>query len=842
MGNWTVRLKKGGITLVAAFVLMTTFAGPQSWHVYAAEINADIPQVIEKASPSVVAIIGKPSSEVDKTLEKNRFNLAHGTGVIVASNGVIVTNAHVVKDMKNIVVVTSEGTTYRGHASNIDEESDLALVKIDAVGLQPATFASSSDIKVGETVAAIGTPISFALRNSVTVGIVSGLDRSVSSQYQLIQTDAAINPGNSGGALINMKGEVIGINTMKYADIGIENLGFAIPVDTVKYVLKHFELYGKVKRAYTGLELEESWEAVVGLPSMAGLRVDYVDADSPAAEAGIEQDEVVVSIGSDSVQTLVDYNEAIKKYLPGQTVDIKLQSGSATLTKSVKLGELHNTEATLTEDADGSSLDADSGKTKIGDSHFGWSMKYPAGLVKRQQSDDGDSISFVDAKGEFALSIRIASDQSDELSPAALLTTIAGEDDSDYSSYGNSATVLERQYVKRAEYPYAKVVSRSGEDGYIQTRGYLHGGRLYTVQLFVTKEQYTNRSKQNSYNDLLDSFKLAFNTGDNSLKDISVFNSDDVTYTSEYGLSIDLPAAWEQDYHGSTSFYNDEYSQSLEIHVTSASSGDTLQNWVDREVDMFEAQYTADYRRVDKPVEATVDGVPAWQVDFASSLGDEWFAGRSLFFIKDKYKYEVRMTYPKDEQDDELEKMWDNVVASITVDKETMDGELGFIQDLNELADPDRTALYKNEKFNYTLRIPENWTTNRSYDGNDQATKSFSFPGGYLRVEADNKSVYTEVVKDAEEELKKSHTSDSDYSYSAEDVTLFGDVKAKKYKVSYSKAHIPYTETIYLFNRKQVTYTVTLRTDVAVSTAANVARLNKAFDSFAFVNGTESGK
>ncbi len=437
MGNWKVWMKKGSITLVAAFVLVT-FAQPMSSHVYAAEVNAEIPQVIEKASPSVVAIIGKPSSEMDKSLEKNRFNLAHGTGVIVASNGVIVTNAHVVKDMKNIVVVTSEGTTYRGHASNIDEESDLALVKIDAVGLTPATFASSSDIKVGETVAAIGTPISFALRNSVTVGIVSGLDRSVSSQYQLIQTDAAINPGNSGGALINMKGEVIGINTMKYADIGVENLGFAIPVDTVKYVLKHFELYGKVKRAYTGLELEESWEAVVGLPSSTGLRVAYVDADSPAAEAGIEQDEVLVSVGPNSVKTLVDYNEAIKTYLPGQSVDIKLQSGSTLLTKTVKLGE-RTREATLTEDAEGSSLDADSGKTKIGDSHFGWSMKYPAGLVKRQQSDDGDSVSFVDAKGEFALSIRIDSDQSDELSPSALLNKIAGDDGSDYSGYSEIA-------------------------------------------------------------------------------------------------------------------------------------------------------------------------------------------------------------------------------------------------------------------------------------------------------------------------------------------------------------------------------------------------------------------
>ncbi|OCT16215.1 hypothetical protein A8709_01885 [Paenibacillus pectinilyticus] len=836
MGNWKVWMKKGGITLLAAFVLGVV-AQPVSSHAYAAEVNAEIPQVIEKASPSVVAIIGKPSSEMDKSLETNRFNLAHGTGVIVASNGVIVTNAHVVKNMKNIVVVTSDGTTYRGHASNIDEESDLALVKIDATGLKPATFASSSDIKVGETVAAIGTPISFALRNSVTVGIVSGLDRSVSSQYQLIQTDAAINPGNSGGALINMKGEVIGINTMKYADLGVENLGFAIPVDTVKYVLKNFELYGKVKRAYLGLELEESWEAVVGLPSSTGLRVSYVDADSPAAEAGIEQDEILVSVGNSAVKTLVDYNEAIKTYLPGQSVDIKLQSGAATITKTVKLGELASKEVTLTGDNEGgTSIDADSGKTKIGDSHFGWSMKYPAGLVKRQQSDDGDSISFIDAKGEFALAIHVDDDQSDDLSPSALLNKLAGDDSSNYSSGGT--TILERQYVKRAESPYAKVVSRSGEEGYVQTRGYVHGGRLYTVQLFVTKEQYTNHSKQNIYNDLLDSFKLSFNNADGSLKDISVFNSDDVTYTSEYGLSIDLPAEWQQDHGGSTSFYNDDYSQAVHVNVTSASSGDTLQNWIDRETGKFEAQYTADYRRVDKPVELTVAGVPAWKVSYASSLGDEWEAGSSLFFIKDKYKYEVQMTYPQADQGEELEKAWDKMVASISVNKETMDGELGFIQDLDEITDPDQTTLYKNEKFNYTLRIPEQWTSIRSYDGSDPVSKSFNFTGGYLRVDTDSKKAYADMVKDAEDGQKTNHNNDSDYKYTSEDVTLFGDVKAKKYTVSYTKKHIPYTETVYLFTRKQINYTVTLRIDDAVGTDANVARLNKAFTSFTFVNGT----
>ncbi|MEC0269777.1 S1C family serine protease [Paenibacillus anseongense] len=832
MGNWNTVAKKGATALLAAFLLVS-LQGPSPS--YAAEINAEVPKVIEKASPSVVAIIGKPSYDSDKTLEKNRFNLAHGTGVIVESNGVIVTNAHVVKDMKNIVVVTSDGTTYNGHATNIDEESDLALVKIEATGLSPATFASSSDIKVGETVAAIGTPISFALRNSVTVGIVSGLDRSVSSQYQLIQTDAAINPGNSGGALINMNGEVIGINTMKYADFGVENLGFAIPVDTVKYVLKHFKLYGKVKRPYLGLELEESWEAVVGLPSSTGLRVAYVDPDSPAAAAGIEQDDLVVSIGANKVKTLVDYNEAIKKYLPDEKVDITIQSEGATVTKSVTLGEVLHPETKWKEDAEGSDLDADRGKTKIGDSHFGWSMKYPAGLVKGHQSEEGDSVSFMDAKGEFSLSIQV-DNESDELSPSALLNKLTGSEDDDYNDMAAS-TILERQYVKREGGPFAKIVGRSGDDGYIQTRGYLHQGRLYKVQLFVTKDHYNNDFKQNSYNDLLDSFKLSFNAQDESLKDISVYSNGNTTYTNEYGLSFALPSNWQKSsYTGSSSFFNSDYSQSLQVEVTSASSGDTLTAWADRERKQLEAQYVQKYRKISAPEELTLAGVPALKTAHAETLGNKWTAGYSLFFIKDKYKYEVEVSYPQEEEGAEINDLLHTLTSTIEVDKDHMDQELGFIQDLDELMDPNRTITYKNEKYKYTLQIPEMWTSSKSYDNKDQVSKSFLFTGGYLTIGADTITPYEDAVKEEDAAQKKSHDSDSEYAYTDEETTVLGGVKAKKYEVNYVSAKVPYKETTYIFSQNQMTYTVTLRMDEAVRTEANEARLKKAFDSLKFLD------
>ncbi|WP_239615922.1 S1C family serine protease [Cohnella mopanensis] len=294
-----------------------------------------IPDVIKRVSPSVVAIIGKPNDENSS----NRFSLAHGTGVIVKSDGWIVTNAHVVKDMDKIVVVTSDGKEFVGTRKQIDVTSDLALVKINAKGLKPAVFASSPlKVQVGESVIAIGTPVSFSLRNTATVGVISGMNRSVSSDYNLLQTDAAINPGNSGGPLVNLKGEVVGINSMKFVDVDIDSMGFAIPADTVQYVLGHFYKYGKVKRPSLGLDLEESWSAVVGLPTEEPMTVIGTPSGE-AARAGVKTGDQLYSLNGKQVSTQVELNELLKSYLPGQTVSITLLSDGDLVTRKLVLLE-----------------------------------------------------------------------------------------------------------------------------------------------------------------------------------------------------------------------------------------------------------------------------------------------------------------------------------------------------------------------------------------------------------------------------------------------------------------------------------------------------------------------
>jgi serine protease Do len=214
------------------------------------------------------------------------------------------------------------------------------MVKIDKGGLTTAVFGNIENVEVGDSVIAIGTPLSFSLRNSATKGIVSGINRSAEGEYRFIQSDAAINGGNSGGPLVNMKGEVIGINTVKFTGFGVEGLSFSIPVDTVKYVIGHFEKYGKVRKPYLGAAFSESVTARYGLPSPdEGLSVAEIDKDSPAEAAGIQIDDVLKEINGVRISTKVEYNEEIKKYLPGDAVELKLERNESVLKVKVTFGE-----------------------------------------------------------------------------------------------------------------------------------------------------------------------------------------------------------------------------------------------------------------------------------------------------------------------------------------------------------------------------------------------------------------------------------------------------------------------------------------------------------------------
>lgn len=285
-----------------------------------------VPNIIQKVSPSVVGIIGNYSAATSSYNDKTEYT-AHGTGVIIKSGGEILTNAHVVKDLKNIIVVLYDGSAYSAKIKNIDEKSDLAVVKIDKVGLPIVTFSSMDNVVTGKSVIAIGTPISFSLRNSASMGIISGINRGLSTEYALIQTDAAINPGNSGGPLVNMAGEVVGINSNKFAAVGIESMGFAIPADTVQYVISNFDKYGVVVRPELGATFEESWAARRGLPTSSGLTIKKISDGSIGQKAGLQNGDVIMSIDGVKVNSIVDYNECMKKYVFGNVSKTSVSRG-----------------------------------------------------------------------------------------------------------------------------------------------------------------------------------------------------------------------------------------------------------------------------------------------------------------------------------------------------------------------------------------------------------------------------------------------------------------------------------------------------------------------------------
>lgn len=297
-----------------------------------------IPSVIESVSPSVVGIIGRGKTE---SYYGSQEGIMSGSGVIIKTGGEILTNAHVVKNMNTILVVMNDGKGYEAQLKYIDEDTDLAVVKIKKIGLPVVKLANSEDIVVGKQVIAIGTPITFSLRNSATVGHISGLNRSVGDPYRLIQTDTAITHGNSGGALINMNGELVGITSSGYSGT---NTNFAVPVDTVKYVLNQFELYGKVRHISFGAEFQEDWLAELGVPSEAGLTIKGLEKSSPLAKASFKTGDVLVSVDDIAINSIVELNELMKNYLPGDTVKVGVKTNGEIKYADIVLDEKAKTE------------------------------------------------------------------------------------------------------------------------------------------------------------------------------------------------------------------------------------------------------------------------------------------------------------------------------------------------------------------------------------------------------------------------------------------------------------------------------------------------------------------
>lgn len=282
--------------------------------------------VIEKVRPSIVGIVQYKNSQNGIPTVNGE-----GSGIIISKDGYIVTNAHVVEGATMITVVLDNNEEYRATLKGIDTQTDLAVIKIDKTGLPAAELGDSSQTVLGESVIAIGNPGGLELAGSCTGGMVSGLNRTFSSEsvgYAMtyIQTDAAINPGNSGGALVNMYGQVIGINSAKIVAEGYEGLGFAISINEAIPIVNDLQRYGYVKnRAKIGIGFQLITETVsqyYNYTIPAGLLVTVIDEDCDIATKDIEINDIITKIdGNDITSANVVYN-VLQKKKPGDTVKL----------------------------------------------------------------------------------------------------------------------------------------------------------------------------------------------------------------------------------------------------------------------------------------------------------------------------------------------------------------------------------------------------------------------------------------------------------------------------------------------------------------------------------------
>jgi serine protease Do len=319
--------------------------------------------IVKKTGPSVVSItstsIRKTSDDGDNLSQLFRgfpgFDVpdnpqfrgprkqqAAGSGVIMTSDGYILTNHHVVDSATKVHVVLADKREFDAKVVGTDSDADIAVIKVDATGLPAVTIGDSSKVEVGDVALAIGNP--FALGQTVTMGIVSALGRTglgIERYENFIQTDAAVNPGNSGGALVNTRGELIGINTAILSESGgNQGIGFAIPSNMARSLMNQIKEHGQVTRGYIGIvpqDLTPQLASSFGIKDTRGALVSFVEANSPAANAGMQRDDVIREVNGTAINDQGELRNKIAELEPGDTLSVKVLRNGSEKNLSIKV-------------------------------------------------------------------------------------------------------------------------------------------------------------------------------------------------------------------------------------------------------------------------------------------------------------------------------------------------------------------------------------------------------------------------------------------------------------------------------------------------------------------------
>lgn len=332
----------------SGYVSQTSLASYSDTSIYAA--NKILPSIVgikvEYNVNSLISMFGRQSKPTTAT--------ASGSGIIISEDGYILTNNHIVSTTSSesyyevseatsvTVTLFNDDTEYEAKIIGKDEQTDLAVVKIDKTGLSKADFADSDNIKVGEFAMAVGNPL--GMQSSITCGVISAVNREVTDsdgkKFTLIQTDAAINSGNSGGALVNSEGKVIGINTLKLSGTGIEGMGFAIPINSTTDITSQLIQYSKVRRPYIGISgMDLDKETADANHLVVGIYVKSVDDFSAGEKAGIKIGDVIVEADGKKISSMDELNEIKNSHKIGDEMTVKVNRDGNEKELTITLGE-----------------------------------------------------------------------------------------------------------------------------------------------------------------------------------------------------------------------------------------------------------------------------------------------------------------------------------------------------------------------------------------------------------------------------------------------------------------------------------------------------------------------
>jgi serine protease Do len=317
-----------------------------------------IVRAVERARPAVVNISAEQVVVVQRDpffeqffndffearpRQKRYTRTSLGSGVIVRPDGYVLTNAHVIARGQNIKVVLADERELDARVVGVDADADIAVLKVEGGTLPHLEFGNSEDLMIGETVIAIGNPFGFS--HTVTTGVISAVRRSLKSEgrtfLDFIQTDASINPGNSGGPLLNIRGDLIGINTAIYG--GAQNIGFAIPAKRANQVVSDLIRYGEVRRSYLGIQVQDltpELASALGIEARNGVVVREVEDGSPGASAGLEPGDVILEVDGHDVRDRSEFDERAAAAAIGSTLELSVQRGANRRTVAVAASQL----------------------------------------------------------------------------------------------------------------------------------------------------------------------------------------------------------------------------------------------------------------------------------------------------------------------------------------------------------------------------------------------------------------------------------------------------------------------------------------------------------------------